>query len=137
MVINTPFGTLSQEFDKMFQSLSGSPVIGSTNYPPYNVIKAADDEFWLEFAVAGFSKGDIKVTTKENILTITGERNDAELPEGASYVHKGIATRKFTRTFSLPDWFEVNHAGMEDGILYVNLHRNVPEEKKPKEIEIH
>jgi molecular chaperone IbpA len=128
---NTGFGL---DIDKLFNSM----VNGTTqpSYPPYNVIKVDDDEFWLEFAVAGFSKEEIKVTTKDGKLTISGERQDNPLPDGGVYVHKGIASRKFTRTFSLPQYFEVVNVTMEDGILYINLLEDVPEEKKPKEFEI-
>ena len=129
VIVRDPFASLAQEFEKAF----AQPI--KATYPPYNVAKIGDDEFWLEFALAGFSKSEIKVVVKDNVLTISGERKD-ENPDGAVYVHKGIATRKFIRSFTLPDWFEVTHAGMEDGILYVNLHKNVPEEKKPKEIQV-
>lgn len=133
MVINTHAG-LGLDIDKLFNSM----VNGSTQpaYPPYNVIKVDDDEFWLEFAVAGFAKEEIKVTTKDDILTISGERKDEPLPDNGKYIHKGIATRKFTRSFTLPQYFEVVNVSMEDGILYVNLLQNIPEEKKPKEFKI-
>ena len=133
MVIKTNAG-LGLDIDKLFNYMVG----GSTQpaYPPYNVIKVDDDEFWLEFAVAGFAKDEIKVTTKDDKLTISGERKDEPLPDGGVYVHKGIAGRKFTRSFSLPQYFEVVNVSMEDGILYINLLQNIPEEKKPKEFEI-
>lgn len=133
VIFNDPFATLTQEFGKVF----ATPGINRLdNYPPHNVVAVDDDEFWLEFAIAGFTKKDIKVVVEKNILHISGERKDKELPEGAKYVHKGIATRKFSRSFVLPEWYEVTHAGVEDGILYVNLLKNVPEEKKPKVIEV-
>jgi molecular chaperone IbpA len=87
----------------------------------------------MEFAVAGFKKDEISITTEKNVLSIKAERPDAD---DKKYLHKGIAARKFTRSFSLPEYYEVDSAGFEDGILYVHLVRNIPEEKKPKSIKI-
>ena len=131
MVITTPFGGLGLDIDKFFSATSTAPA-----YPPYNVIKISDDDFIMEFAVAGFKKDDISVTTEKSILTITGDKDDPELEGDARYVHKGIAGRKFKRSFSLPEYFEVAGAQMEDGILKITLERNIPEEKKPKTIKI-
>lgn len=131
--------TLSQEFDKMFNTLTKSPVTGSTNYPPYNLIQIDNDEWMLEFAVAGFAKDEIQVTTHKNVLSIVGEKtmdDIDELVDGAKYLHKGIATRKFSRSFPLPDYTEVLDAQVGDGILTIILVRSVPEEEKPKTIEI-
>jgi molecular chaperone IbpA len=131
MVITTPFGGLGLDIDKFFSTTSNTPA-----YPPYNVIKFTDDEYTLQFAVAGFKKQDIKIVTEKNILKIDGQMAEAQLEDGAGYVHKGIASRKFQRSFSLPEYFEVDWAGMEDGILSISLIRNIPEEKKPKEVSI-
>jgi molecular chaperone IbpA len=87
----------------------------------------------MEFAVAGFKKNEISITTEKNVLSIKAERPDAD---DKKYLHKGIAARKFTRSFSLPEYYEVDLAKFEDGILYVHLVRNIPEEKKPKSIKI-
>ena len=120
-------GGLSQEFDKAF---SGTY---TTSYPPYNVVKINDDKIVMEFAVAGFKKDDINITTEKNILSIKADKPETD---EKSYLHKGIAARKFTRAFTLPEYFEVESAGFEDGILYIDLVRNIPEEKKPKQITI-
>jgi molecular chaperone IbpA len=90
----------------------------------------------MEFAVAGFKKDDISITAEKDVLTIKGEKEDPEFEKDAGYVHKGIAARKFKRSFTLPEYFEVVGAAMEDGILGINLERQIPEEKKPKEIKI-
>jgi molecular chaperone IbpA len=87
----------------------------------------------MEFAVAGFKKDEISITTEKNVLSIKAERPEAD---DKKYLHKGIAARKFTRSFSLPEYYEVDLAKFEDGILYVHLVRNIPEEKKPKSIKI-
>lgn len=128
MVTYTTIGSLAQEFEKIF----GNP--GSPSYPPYNVVKVSDDKFVMEFALAGFEKADISVTTDKNVLTIKADHSDKDTEK--RYLHKGIATRKFSRSFSLPEFFEVESAGYHDGILYIDLIRNIPEEKKPKEITI-
>jgi molecular chaperone IbpA len=131
MVITTPFGGLGLDIDKFFSATSTAPA-----YPPYNVIKLNDDEYVMEFAVAGFKKNDVSITTEKGILTVKGEKEDPEFEKDSGYVHKGIAGRKFTRSFTLPEYFEVVGAHMEDGILKINLERNIPEEKKPKSIKI-
>jgi molecular chaperone IbpA len=128
MVITTPFGGLGLDIDRFFSTTSTTPA-----YPPYNVVKINDDKLVMEFAVAGFKKKDISITTEKNVLSIKAEKPEAEEKE---YLHKGIAARKFNRSFTLPEYFEVDSAGFEDGILYIDLTRNIPEEKKPKEIRI-
>jgi molecular chaperone IbpA len=128
VIFNDPFiGSLAQEFEKVF----AQPV--KATYPPYNLNKISDDHLVLEFALAGFNKKGIDISVEKDVLTIKGERQE---DEGANYIHKGIAARKFTRSFNLPEYFEVDRASMLDGILYVDLYKNVPEEKKPKSIQI-
>jgi molecular chaperone IbpA len=87
----------------------------------------------MEFAVAGFKKDEVSVTTEKNVLTIKSTKEDANDKE---YLHKGIAARKFTRSFTLPEYFEVDGATVDNGILYINIIRNIPEEKKPKVIKV-
>jgi molecular chaperone IbpA len=118
------------DWNKMFGTAASAPV---KTYPPYNVVKINDDKVVMEFAVAGFSRKDIDITTEKNVLTIKGEKPETDEKE---YLHKGIAARKFTRSFTLPEFYEVESAGYEDGILYIDLIKNVPEEKKPKSIKI-
>jgi molecular chaperone IbpA len=104
-----------------------------TNYPPYDLIKVDEDTFKLSLAIAGFAKSDIDVSVDNGTLIIRGETEDnAE----AEIVHKGIAARKFTRTFALGEYMEVIGAEMKDGMLHINIERIVPEEKKPKSIKI-
>ncbi len=127
MVINSPFGTLGLDIDKFFPNTPAT-----TAFPPYNVVKYDEDKIVMEFAVAGFKKSDISITTEKNTLTIKADK----VADEKTYIHKGIAARKFTRVFTLPEYFEVSDAWFEDGILYIDLVRNVPEEKKPKQITI-
>lgn len=128
VIFNDPFyGTLAQEFEKMFTQPT------KATYPPYNVVKINDDKIVMEFAVAGFKKDEISVTTEKNVLSIKADKPETD---DKTYLHKGIAARKFIRSFNLPEYFEVESAGHEDGILYIDLVKNVPEEKKPKSIKI-
>ena len=128
VIFNDPFyGTLAQEFEKLFTQPT------KATYPPYNVNKISDEHLVLEFALAGFNRAGIDISVEKDVLTIKGERQE---DEGANYIHKGIAARKFTRSFNLPEYFEVDRASMIDGILYVDLYKHVPEDKKPKKITI-
>jgi molecular chaperone IbpA len=132
MVITTPFGGLGLDIDRFFSIDSRN----TATYPPYNVIKFSDDDYVMEFAVAGFKKDNISITTDKNVLTVNGEKEDPEFEKDSGYVHKGIAGRKFSRSFTLPEYFEVVGAEMEDGMLLITLERQIPEEKKPKSIRI-
>lgn len=123
-------------FDQMFDDLmrhTANPQ--GTNYPPYNVVKYSEDKFAIELAVAGFKDGDIDVTVEKNQLTIKGEKA-ISIDAGAEYLHRGISSRGFIRSWTLADHVEVTGANIADGILVVNLERIVPEEQKPKKIAI-
>lgn len=131
VIFNDPFiGSLAQEFEKVFAQPQ------KATYPPYNVIKIDEDEWLLQFAVAGLNRNHIEVTVHDGILTISNETTEVGLPEGQEYIRKGIANRKFTRSFSLPEHTEPLEAEVKDGILSISLVRIVPEDKKPKSIKI-
>ncbi len=118
-------------FDRMFNRLTNTTT-NQSGFPPYNVRKVDEDTFVVELAVAGYNKESIKITEHDGSLIIKGER-----PEDVEeYLHKGIAGRKFTRSFALGEYMFVNSADLVDGMLYVVLKREVPEEKKPKTITI-
>ncbi len=102
-------------------------------YPPYDILKLDEDTYKLSLAVAGFSKDDIKVSVDNGTLIIKGEIVEVT---DAEVVHKGIAGRKFTRTFALGEYMEVTGAEMKDGMLHIDIDRISPEDKKPKEIAI-
>jgi molecular chaperone IbpA len=110
----------------------------NTNYPPYNIVKHSEDAFAIELAVAGFREGDINITLEKNILTIKGQQTESldELEKEVEYVHRGISARNFDRTFTLADYVEVLGAKAENGILTIELERQVPEEQKPKTVAI-
>jgi molecular chaperone IbpA len=106
------------------------------SYPPYNIEKLGEDAYRITMAVAGFAEDDIDVTVTENSLTVSGkiEKNGSESAQG--FLHRGIAARAFERKFELADHIIVSGAEMENGLLHIDLVRDVPEEKRPRKIEI-
>lgn len=132
MSIVDPFETFTREFDRMFPKTVTATTTPS--YPPYNLIEWTPEQFSLEFAVAGFTKDQIDISVEKGILSVKGEQEDeaAEI----NYLHKGIAARKFVRKFELPEHVEVSDAKLENGILSIELVKEIPEEEKPKKISI-
>ena len=116
-------------FDDFFDSIDYNY---RETYPPYNIRKKADDKYILEIAVAGFRRKDLDVSLDNNTLVVEGMRDTTK----NEYIHKGVSTRNFKRTWSLARYMEVDKAGFEDGILKLELKRNLPEELKPKKIKI-
>lgn len=119
--------------DRLFNELDRFTAEAPAGYPPVNIVRDTDDHYTIELAVAGFSQEDIDIQTKDGVLTITAAKKDADQRD---YLHKGIGTRAFTRTFRLADYMEVKGAAMKDGLLSISLERQVPEEAKPKRIAI-
>ena len=120
-------------FNRELSRLNTAHKTNSQSYPPYDLIKLNEDTYRISIAVAGFSKENINVSVDNGTLIIKGEIvevTDAEI------VHKGIAGRKFTRSFALGEYMEVTGAEMKDGMLHINVDRIIPEDKKPKTIEI-
>ena len=128
--IPSPFRNMFLGFEDAFNMLDN--YVSKSDYPPYNIERVSDDKYVLELAVAGFRKRDIDVSIEKNVLKIEGESTKKDV----DYIHKGLASRKFFRAFHLSRHMEVETANMEDGILKVDLVRNVPEEEKPKQIKI-
>lgn len=102
-------------------------------YPPYNIEKAGDDAYRIVIALAGFGKDDVEVITEQNQLTVRGKITDRE---GVEYLHRGIAGRSFERRFDLAEHIEVSGADFKDGLLIIELKRELPEKLKPRKIEI-
>jgi molecular chaperone IbpA len=127
--------TYSIGFDRMFDTLFDDNV-STTNYPPYNIVKVDDEHYAIQIAVAGFSKDDIEIETKENTLVVKTKEKDGELVDDTTYLHKGISNRAFTRSFTVSDDVVVKGATFENGLLNVQLERIIPEEKKPRLIKI-
>ena len=107
---------------------------GSQSYPPYNIEKTADDGWRISIAVAGFGEEDLQVEVKENALHVTAKKADEDVER--TYLHRGIATRAFSRRFHLADHVKVTGAAHENGMLHIDLTREVPEALKPRRIEI-
>ena len=124
-------------FDRMMKLLDSIPQVEESNaYPPYNIEKRGEDQYRITMAVAGFTEDEVEVTVHENRLIIAGKRETAEESETGRYLHRGIATRAFERRFELADHIEVAGAGLENGLLHVELVREVPEAMKPRRIAI-
>ena len=104
-----------------------------SNFPPHNIIKSLDNRYYIEIAVAGFTKNEIDIQVQEGNLTIKGEKNDKD---ESNYLHRGIGTRSFTKVITIADTIEVKGAEIKDGILRVGLENIIPEHKKPRKVEI-
>ena len=130
---NDPFLVgFDQIFDRVLSSSVGNAQ--QTSYPPYNIVKGPDDTFSIEIALAGFTESDLQVTVHEDTLTVESKKNDSiESPE---YIHQGIAKRSFKRAWTLSPTIEVTGAEFVNGMLIVRLVNVVPEEKKPRTINI-
>ena len=125
-------------FDSMFADLNRLANAGrGDNYPPYNIVKQDDDHYAIELAVAGFKKEDIVIEVEQNQLIVKSKLQDtAEEVETLEYLHRGISARHFIRSFTLADHVFVQDAKMTDGILKITLERQLPEELKPRTIDI-
>jgi len=120
-------------FNRELSRLNHAHKINSQSYPPYDLLKLDEDTYRISIAVAGFSKDNIDVSIDNGTLIIKGEIVEVI---DAEVVHKGIAGRKFVRSFALGEYMEVTGAEMKDGMLHINVDRVVPEEKKPKTIKV-
>ena len=119
-------------WDTFFPKLETLAKTNSTSFPPYNVRKVDDNNFIIELAVAGYNKSNLSITEEDCCVTVEGE-----LPEtNDEYLHKGIAGRKFTRTFSLAEYMVTKECHLVDGMLLISIEKVIPDEKKPKAIEI-
>jgi molecular chaperone IbpA len=132
-----PFRRSSVGFDRLFDMLENSTPGGAgENYPPFDLIKLGDNEYRIELAVAGFKPEEIDITAQQNVLIVTGKKNEEANDKGFDYVYRGIANRSFERRFALSDHIQVRGADLKDGLLWVELVREIPEAMKPKKIEI-
>lgn len=131
--INTLFPRSSfVGFDHLFNELEFTAKHAQDNYPPHNILKTGDEDYLIELAVAGFSRDELNIEVKDRTLTISGEHKS----KGREYIHRGISTKRFKRTFRLSEHVKVHGADLVDGILAVELKYVVPEELRPRKIEI-
>jgi molecular chaperone IbpA len=122
-------------FDRLFDMLdTAARMEPMPNWPPYNIEKTGEDQYRITMAVAGFSPDEIELVQQENTLVVTGQKHPE--PEGTQILHRGIATRAFKQSFNLADHVKVAGAKLENGLLTVDLKREVPEALKPRRIEI-
>ena len=120
-------------FNRELGRLNTAHKTNSQTYPPYDLLKLDEDTYRISLAIAGFSREDINISVDNGTLIIKGEIVEVI---DAEVVHKGIAGRKFVRSFALGEYMEVTGAEMKDGMLHINVDRIIPEDKKPKTIEI-
>ena len=128
------FDSIFDEFDRMLESTERY----STNYPPYNIKRVNDTDYRIEVALAGYSKDDIEVELKDSTLTVRNRSKEQTIDEkGNGVIHKGISTRQFERAFTISDDIKVKDAELKNGLLTIDLEREIPEEKKPRLIAVH
>jgi molecular chaperone IbpA len=132
----SPYRRSTVGFDRLFDYLeSDRAAEPADNYPPYDIEKLGDDRFRITLAVAGFQTGDIDIVTRHNMLVVTGRKAEGRKREG-DFLHVGIATRAFERRFELADFVRAEGADLKDGLLSIDLVREVPEAMKPRKIDI-
>jgi molecular chaperone IbpA len=133
----TPFYRSTVGFDRLFSLLDQTTADGSAGYPPYNIERTGENAYRISVAVSGFGQGELSIVAKENTLTIKGEKVANEnVKEKSEVLYRGIAARAFERVFQLADFVIVKNASLENGLLHVDLVREIPEAKKPRSIPI-
>jgi molecular chaperone IbpA len=121
---------------RLLEDMQNRLMGGTTSYPPYNIKQLAEDRYEIEMAVAGFSKSELRVELHNNQLAIEGSKSNSDEGSDGGYIYKGIAGRQFRQTFALADHVKVIGSELKDGILKIDLERQLPEEKKPRLIDI-
>ena len=130
----TPLYRTGVGFDRLAKMLDEVNNFDAPTYPPYNIERTGENSFRISMAVAGFTSDELNIEVKNNALTVTGQK--AEREQKAEFLHQGIAARNFERRFQLADHVEVTGAAMENGLLHVDLKREIPEAMKPRTIAI-
>ena len=127
------FDSIFEEFDRVLDSTERY----NSNYPPYNICKLNDNDYKIEVALAGYSRDDIEIELKDNTLTVRNKTKEKVVNnESNGVIHKGISTRQFERSFTISEDIKVKNADLKNGLLNIDLERIVPEEKKPRLINI-
>lgn len=130
----TPLFRTAIGFDRLANALELANRADAGGYPPYNIELTGEDQYRITMAVAGFSADEIEIEVKDNLLKVTGKKN-ADVAD-RRFLHRGIANRNFERAYQLADYVRVDGADLKDGLLHVDLVREVPESMKPRRIEI-
>ena len=133
-----PFYRSTVGFDRVFSTLDQLVGVDASvpSYPPYNIARTGENAYRISVAVAGFTDADLSIEAKENTLTIHGEKQTNDEGETGDVLYQGIAARPFERSFQLADYVEVKGASLENGLLHVDLMREIPEAMKPRAIPI-
>ena len=131
-----PYRRTTVGFDRLFDFLeSATRTEPADNYPPFDIEKVSDDAYRITLAVAGFRQNELDITARQNMLVVTGRKEEGRGKDG-NFLHMGIATRAFERRFELADFVRVEGAELRDGLLSVDLVREIPEAMKPRKIAI-
>jgi len=123
-------------FDRLFSMLDGAGVDAAPTYPPYNIERTGENAYRISIAVAGFGESELSIESKENTLTVRGEKQEKSGEKPGEVLYQGIAARAFERRFQLADYVQVTGAQLANGLLHVDLVREIPEAKKPRQIPI-
>ncbi|WP_064692289.1 Hsp20 family protein [Rhizobium aegyptiacum] len=130
----SPLFRSSIGFERMLNALEAAGRAETIdNWPPYDIVKTGEDDYRIAMAVAGFSQDELAITQEQNMLMVSGQRADSE---DVQYLHRGIAGRSFERRFELADHVKVVDAGLANGLLTIDLKREIPEAMKPRQIDI-
>jgi len=132
-----PFRRSTVGFDRLFDMLENSNMgQAQENYPPFDLIRKGENDYCIQLAVAGFKPDEIDITAQQNVLLVTGRKKEEGGEKDSNYIYRGIATRSFERRFALADHIQVKGADMKDGLLAIELVREIPEAMKPRKISI-
>ena len=129
----TPYRRSTIGFDRLFDMMENNVGPSQDNYPPFDLIQLDENDYRIDLAVAGFTRDEIDITAQQNVLIVAGKKQDED---GSNFIHRGIANRSFERRFALSDHIQVRAAGLKDGLLSVELVREIPEAMKPRKIDI-
>lgn len=132
-----PYRRSTVGFDQLFDMLENSSLGQSQeNYPPFDLIKKGENDYCIQLAVAGFKTDEIDITAQQNVLIVSGRKTDENEEKDGDFIYRGIANRSFERRFALADHIQVRGAELKDGLLAINLVREIPEAMKPRKINI-
>lgn len=133
----TPYRRSTVGFDRLFDLIENNARIAQgDNYPPFNIERLSEDRYRVTLAVAGFRADELEITAQQNLLQVSGRKEEVSGSDRSKFLHVGIANRSFERRFELADFVRVESADLADGLLIVDLVREVPEAMKPKKIAI-
>jgi molecular chaperone IbpA len=132
-----PYRRSTVGFDRLFDMLENSNLGQSQeNYPPFDLIKKGENDYCIQLAVAGFTRDEIDITAQQNVLIVSGRKSDENEQKQGDFIYRGIANRSFERRFALADHIQVKGADLKDGLLSIDLVREIPEAMKPRKINI-